>query len=101
MSINYDKSHGVIAFILYPVFLAVNLKLGIAGQIAVLHSVVFVVTLQAMNEAFQAINKNVAKKYGSWKAFQKNSKRDWAYCILGLFLSVFFLTWPILKFLQL
>ena len=91
--IDYDKSHGVLAFIAYGLALLINLLLfDMMAPVAVFYAIIATVMLQAINESMQAIDPLVEQKYGTWYGFQHNSKRDWKYCILGLFMGLLLLT---------
>jgi len=58
-------------------------------QVTILFAYLIVWILHSTNENIQALDKNVIKKYGSWGKFQKNSKRDWKFFLLGCFLGGF------------
>lgn len=86
--------HGIIAAFIVTVFFLLffvfydNLNNQLKYIASILLSTNFVVLLQGVNESFQAIDNKLIKKYGSLENFQKNSKRDWKYTLLGLFLSL-------------
>ena len=93
MKIDFDRSHGAIAFFVYGIMLLFNVLLfKMIPQIAVIYAIFFTLMLQAINESMQAIDPKVESKYGSWQRFQRNSKRDWKVCLLGLFAGLLLLT---------
>jgi hypothetical protein len=67
-----------------------NLNLSIAAFFVIVVLILFL--LQFFNELFQFLDKDRDKKYGSKKGFLRNSRKDWALFLLGLFLgSIFFM----------
>jgi len=47
-------------------------------------SVLFVLALQGTNESVQALDDELVQKYGSYENFQKNSRDDWKWFVLGV-----------------
>jgi len=95
LGIDYDKWHGIIAFgLVLILMIIISLWLPFSKQesylIAVIISSFFVFFLQALNESIQALDSDIEFKYGSWKNFQQNSRKDWAYTIKGWSLGLFF-----------
>jgi len=55
-------------------------------------SVLILMHLHLWNEYFQAMDRQVSKKYGSYIRFQKDSKLDWKNMLIGLFTGMIFWT---------
>lgn len=92
LGINYDQSHGVLAFLVFLMMFSfvVVVMGGVEHHVvltAYLLATLITILLQALNEAIQAIDPQLVKKYGSLKNFQINSRKDWRYFMLGLLVS--------------
>jgi len=87
LGIAYNKWHGIISALIMGVavvlagfvdeFSQLSLLVGILG------GSLLAIALQGVNESIQALDKDVEKKYGSYKAFQDNSRDDWGWFIKG------------------
>jgi len=95
LGIRYDLWHGILAALLFlavfftgffTILPVLTLVIGPGFSILLISlSGIFVaLLLQSLNEAVQAIDPEVEKQYGSWQNFQKNSKRDWKYFLMGI-----------------
>ncbi len=94
LNLAYNKWHGVIsAFIMVFSLVVIPLLSNLSTQAGFLLSVAIAATvvlvLQGMNESFQANSKTVIQDYGSWENFQKNSKDDWKWTVIGMFAGLF------------
>lgn len=95
LGISYDKWHAILAlFVTVVVFIIVMSFFSESYPAATtlkafILSALIVSYLQAMNEAIQAIDKNLIKKYKTWKNFQKNSRIDWKYTFIGWSIGTF------------
>ena len=98
MKINNDKAHGWLAAL--AVWLGFNFLWFVAGRhlapvygppfalfFSYAGAVALAYMLQSANEAYQSIDKNVGKKYGGYRNFQKNSRADWRWFWKGVLLS--------------
>jgi hypothetical protein len=83
-----DKSHFIIPFISMPLSIILAYFVKLDYQVMFIIMPAILTLLQAMNEAFQAIDPKVSEKYENFEAFQKNSKLDWKLYFLGLFLGM-------------
>lgn len=80
-----DKFHFIIPFISMPLSIVFAYFAKIEFHLMFIVMPVLLTFLQALNEAFQAIDPKLGEKYGSYENFQINSKRDWKYFGIGLF----------------
>ena len=97
LGINFDLWHGILAFLGFTIGIQLVFILGAEfNQMTMITwlgiGIVLVIFLQWLNEKIQRNEpaKTIIKKYGSIKNFEKNSKRDWKYTIIGLLLAIFF-----------
>jgi len=79
---NYDYWHGIIPLVAIALLGFITAQMEYVGLAALA-----LITLQAMNESFQSMRDDIPDTYGSYEAFQKNSKRDWVYFFIGLTLG--------------
>jgi len=61
----------------------------LAAFASVVMTTLVLFALHGWNESQQAIDPDLVKKYGNWKAFVKDSRADWREFYIGLFLGIF------------
>ena len=99
LGIEFDRWHQILAVVvilvvfltgffgLFVPWLPALERYGLAGlALAVLYfgSVLIALTLQACNEARQAVDRDLLLKYGSFENFQADSRDDWRLFVLGV-----------------
>jgi len=82
LGITYDQSHAVLAYLVFIVSYIISGLMFSSAEYLI--ATLFTLSLQSTNEAIQAIDSNLIKKYKSLKNFQKNSRNDWFWFSWGL-----------------
>jgi uncharacterized membrane protein len=86
LGIPWDMWHGVIPAVVMPVVIGISVGIFGASQLTFLLTglclVVVLTLLQYVNELIQSKG-DVVKEYGSVENFEKNSKKDWGWFIIG------------------
>lgn len=89
---HYDWFHMYFAILTINVSGGIGLWLFDGTQLPVLGGlflgIIVAWMLQGVNESLQAIGPKLLSKYGSYKAFIKNSRRDWKLFIYGNFVGI-------------
>lgn len=83
----WDKWHGIFAMLIiilltFIIYLFFG-KSQMAFTVGFIISTLLIFALQGVNEALQLQSKKEVEKHGGYEAFAKNSKRDWAFAIMG------------------
>jgi hypothetical protein len=90
LGIAYNKWHGIFGALIQIVGITTSfwwLKtdlLQVQMYAAITISTFINLLLQSMNEAFQFLDENIVKNYGSLENAQANSRDDWKWWLLGL-----------------
>jgi hypothetical protein len=96
LGISYDKWHGILAviavlifFLLIYFFIIPCFELSVfpGVLIAWLSAVAGTHYLQSATEIYQALDRDIEKKYGSYQNFQENSRKDYKWFWLGISVS--------------
>lgn len=91
LGIAYNLWHGIFGALIQVVAIATSYwwlktdSLQVQFIYAITWSTLINFSLQAGNEAFQFLDRNIVKNYGSLENAQANSKDDWKWWILGWF----------------
>ncbi len=90
LGVAYNKWHGIFSALVMVIAIGCSGfylefdSLQVQFLLALLIGLVASFALQAGNESKQALSKTIVQDYGSYENFQKNSRDDWRWWVIGV-----------------